>query len=56
MTSSKSYTEAYVWIWLPKETTPVIAGKLETDNGEILFNYGKSYLDRINDAKPAISI
>ncbi len=54
--TSKPYTEAFVWIWLPGETTPVVAGKLEDDNGLIHFNYGKSYLGRINDSPPAISI
>lgn len=48
--------EAYVWIWLPDETEPVVAGRLETDNGNILFNYGKSYLERARDKKPAIAI
>ena len=56
MTSNKSYKEAFVWIWLPEQTEPVVAGKLEADNGNILFNYGKSYLERVNDAKPAIPI
>lgn len=48
--------EAFVWIWLPDETEPVVAGRLEADNGIILFNYGKSYLNRIGDGKPAIAI
>ena len=48
--------EAFVWIWLPEQTEPIVAGRLEADNGHILFNYGKSYLARINDSKPAISI
>jgi serine/threonine-protein kinase HipA len=52
----KAEKEAFVWIWLPDETDPVVAGRLESDNGNILFNYGKSYLDRIGDSKPAISI
>ena len=56
MTSKESNKEAFVWIWLPKETQPAVAGKLEDDNGNILFNYGKSYLERINDTNPAISI
>ena len=57
MTSNTEYKEAYVWIWLPNETEPVVAGKLEADNDMLLFNYGKSYLERINDTnKPAISI
>ena len=54
--TSKAENEAFVWIWLPGETKPVVAGRLEADNGKILFNYGKSYLDRIGDSKPAISI
>lgn len=56
MISNTIYKEAFVWIWLPKETEPVIAGKLESDNGYLLFNYGKSYLERVNDSSQAISI
>ncbi|SNX61224.1 serine/threonine-protein kinase HipA [Nitrosomonas ureae] len=48
--------EAYVWIWLLDETEPVVAGRLEADNGNILFNYGKSYLERARDKKTAIAI
>ena len=48
--------EAFVWIWLPGETEPVVAGRLEADNGQLLFNYGRSYLERVNDSKPAIPI
>ncbi len=49
--------EAYVWIWLPKEIKPVVAGKLEADDlGNIYFNYGKSYLDRMSANPPSISI
>ena len=48
--------EAFVWIWLPDETEPVVAGRLEAENGNILFNYGKSYLERIGDSKLAIAI
>jgi len=54
--TSKTEKEAFVWIWLPGETEPVVAGRLEADNGNILFNYGKSYLNRIGDSKPAIAI
>ncbi len=56
MTSNNNYKEAYVWIWLPGETQPVVAGKLETDGDNLLFNYGKSYLERIKDTPPAIAI
>ena len=55
MTSNRD-REAFVWIWLPEETRPVVAGRLEADNGNILFNYGKSYLERIADNTPAIPI
>ncbi len=56
MTSKPQNKEAFVWIWLPGETQPVVAGKLETDNGIIHFNYGKSYLDRTDDKNPAVPI
>ncbi|MBI5448253.1 MAG: type II toxin-antitoxin system HipA family toxin [Gammaproteobacteria bacterium] len=49
---SKSKKEAFVWIWLPYETQPVVAGKLTFENKLYIFNYGKSYLEREN----AISI
>ncbi|KKO50288.1 phosphatidylinositol kinase [Arsukibacterium sp. MJ3] len=53
MTSKYEYHEAFVWIWLPDATEPVVAGRLEADGNQLLFNYGKSYLDR---AKEAITI
>ncbi|MEO1882147.1 MAG: hypothetical protein ABGX71_00855 [Methyloprofundus sp.] len=48
MISKSNYSEAFVWLWLPNETSPVVVGKLEADNGNILFNYGKSYLEPKN--------
>lgn len=56
MTSDKTSKEAFVWIWLPDETKPVVAGKLATSNGNILFNYGKGYLARTGDTRPAIPL
>lgn len=56
MTSKQKKNEAFVWIWLPGQTEPIVAGKLEADNGLIHFNYGKSYLERIGDKSPAIAI
>ncbi len=50
------YKEAYVWIWLPGEVQPVVVGRLEADGNHLLFNYGKSYLERLNDSPPAISV
>lgn len=43
-------TEAFVWAWLPGQTTPVVAGRLaKATGGTYAFNYGRSYLAR-NDA------
>lgn len=52
MSSSPEYTEAFVWFWLPNETNPIVAGKLTAEGKNLIFNYGKSYLERKN----AISI
>lgn len=52
----KSGKDVFVWIWLPGETDPVVAGRLEADNSNIIFNYGKSYLERVEGRTPAISI
>jgi serine/threonine-protein kinase HipA len=48
MTSDGPYSEAFVWVWLPGETEPVVAGKLTADDDYLIFNYGKSYLARDN--------
>lgn len=45
---SSSYTHAFVWVWLPDATEPVVAGKLSLQRGNLIFNYGKSYLERNN--------
>jgi len=37
-----------VWIWLPGATDPVVAGKLTAEGDSLLFNYGRSYLEREN--------
>lgn len=40
-------TEAFVWTWLPGQTTPVVAGRLAKQaGGTYAFNYGQSYLAR----------
>ncbi|EKD77050.1 MAG: hypothetical protein ACD_42C00496G0001 [uncultured bacterium] len=52
MTSNAQNTkEAFVWIWLPQQSNPVVAGKLVRDNNRYLFVYGKSYRERA-DAIP----
>ena len=42
------YQEIFVWIWLPEETEPVVAGRLTSAGTTFVFNYGKSYLQRDN--------
>ena len=45
---TSEYSEIFVWIWLPRETEPVVAGKLVSQGSTYVFNYGKSYLERDN--------
>lgn len=56
MMTFKENKEAFVWIWLPAQANPVVAGKLTEDNGLVHFNYGKSYLERVKDVSPSIPI
>ncbi|MCP3475855.1 type II toxin-antitoxin system HipA family toxin [Bradyrhizobium sp. CCGUVB1N3] len=51
-TSDKEPTETYVWVWLPGETAPVVAGRLFASGNQFLFNYGQSYLARNNAIAP----
>jgi serine/threonine-protein kinase HipA len=51
MTSNGAYKEAFVWVWLPGRTDPVVAGRLAATGDQIVFNYGRSYLGR-KDAIP----
>lgn len=51
MTSEPRYEEAYVWIWLPGRTEPVVAGLLSRADAGVVFNYGQTYLSR-DDAIP----
>ena len=49
MISKTQYDEAFVWIWLPEQVEPVVAGRLAKSNdGRFEFNYGRSYLERSN--------
>ena len=40
--------DAFVWIWLPGQAEPVVAGRLhyQTHGRRYVFGYGRSYLDR----------
>ena len=42
---------AYVWMWLPGQTIPVVCGSLTRVSKRIVFVYARSYLDRA-DAVP----
>ena len=44
--SSEPPGEAFVWIWLPGASEPVVAGRLDEVGGEATFVYGRSYLRR----------
>lgn len=48
MTSEQSHTQAYVWVWLPASTQPVVAGLLSQRGEQLVYNYGRSYLARNN--------
>jgi serine/threonine-protein kinase HipA len=39
-TSNQQPQEAYIWIWLPNTTEPVVAGKLQLKDQQYVFNYG----------------
>jgi serine/threonine-protein kinase HipA len=52
MISEVGYSEAYVWLWPPGETQPIVAGRIGKVGQQLVFNYGRSYLAR----KDAISI
>lgn len=37
---------AFVWVWLPGATEPVVAGRLDPVGPIVTFTYGRSYLER----------
>lgn len=48
---SENAIEAFVWIWLPAATAPVVAGRIGIEEGvpqRYAFTYGRSYLARDN--------
>jgi len=48
MISKTDATDAFVWMWLPGATEPVVAGRLDQDDERLLFTYGASYRRREN--------
>lgn len=45
MTTSEP-RHAFVWIWLPDATEPVVAGRIDQAGPRFTFTYGRSYLGR----------
>lgn len=37
--------QAYVWVWLPGASEPVVAGLIKQEGERYVFNYGRSYLE-----------
>lgn len=54
--TSEDNDEAFVWIWLPGKTEPVVAGRLESHHGLVSFNYGKSYLQGHSVQAPPLPV
>ncbi|MFD4403321.1 type II toxin-antitoxin system HipA family toxin [Nocardia sp. NPDC058499] len=44
--TSDPHRDAYVWVWLPGHTDPVVAGRVQRDGSRYRFGYGRSYLNR----------
>ena len=44
----KQPVEAIVWVWLPDETEPVPAGRVDQVGESLVFRYGERYLKREN--------
>ncbi len=47
-----SRKEAFVWKWWLNTTEPVVARRLEVEYGDVQFNNGKSYIERLGGSKP----
>lgn len=48
MTSKiKNAKEAFIWVWLPNQSNPIVAGKLQAHNNRYLFVYGKNYRENL---------
>lgn len=46
MTAAPPAQRAFVWMWLPGHTRPVVAGALDVVGPQLTFTYGRSYLAR----------
>lgn len=41
-------SDAFVWVWLPGLTDPIVAGRLDARDAAMTFTYGRSYLGNPN--------
>jgi serine/threonine-protein kinase HipA len=48
MTSNAGTATAFVWIWLPQATEPIVAGRVDQEGERLLFTYASSYRRRKN--------
>lgn len=42
---TSEHDHAFVWVWLPGATEPVVAGRLDAVDRVVSFTYGRSYLE-----------
>lgn len=49
--TSEAPQHAFVWVWLPGATDPVVAGRIQAVGDQVHFAYGRSYRER-PDAVP----
>lgn len=54
--NSKSYTEAFVWMWPPGRTDPVPIGQLNAIGSNTFFSYLVSYYEGYETEDPPVSI
>lgn len=45
-TEGRPHDQAFVWVWLPGASEPVVAGLIKQDGERYVFNYGRSYLEQ----------
>ena len=43
----KPADSAYVWVWLPNQTQPVVAGRIVKQGTLHYFTYGRQYRERV---------
>ena len=46
ISKNNNHTECFIWIWLPEQITPVVAGKIALAENKYCFTYSQSYRAR----------